>query len=401
MQRMATTVTDDLPAIRIGLLWHSGDSGNLGVGALTVANMAIAADVARECGLAPKFTVLGFRDRGSGVLLGPDVAQYRIGFRELLSPGGLRKQFAGLDCVLDIGLGDSFTDIYGPRRFSMLWISKALVAMTRRPLVFAPQTIGPFTGKVYRLLARWSMNRASAVVSRDRRSLEVARELAPKAHHVLAADVAFELPFEDRSAQRGGAKKKVGLNVSGLLFREAESGGNRFGLGYDYTVFARKLIADLLARGDVELHLVAHVIDRAYQGDDDAKLADRLAEEFPAAIRAPDFASPSEAKSYISGLDLLVAARMHACIAAFSSGTPVVPVAYSRKFAGLFNMLGFDRMIPVSGMDEGTARALVLESLEIGPQLQASQAQGSALARDLLAAYRSELRQVFTRIKRA
>ncbi|MBP9830985.1 MAG: hypothetical protein KBC65_05930, partial [Polaromonas sp.] len=32
---------------------------------------------------------------------------------------------------------------------------------------------------------------------------------------------------------------------------------------------------------------------------------------------------------------------MHACIAAFSSGVPVVPMAYSRKFNGLFGTLGY------------------------------------------------------------
>ena len=38
-------------------------------------------------------------------------------------------------------------------------------------------------------------------------------------------------------------------------------------------------------------------------------------------------------------------ARMHACIAAFSSGVPVVPMAYSRKFEGLFGSLGYDRTV--------------------------------------------------------
>lgn len=32
---------------------------------------------------------------------------------------------------------------------------------------------------------------------------------------------------------------------------------------------------------------------------------------------------------------------MHACIAAFSTGVPVVPLAYSRKFNGLFTSLGY------------------------------------------------------------
>src|SRR3546814_6619812 len=34
--------------LKIGLLWHSGKSGNLGVGALTMANMAIARQLDRR-----------------------------------------------------------------------------------------------------------------------------------------------------------------------------------------------------------------------------------------------------------------------------------------------------------------------------------------------------------------
>ncbi len=36
---------------------------------------------------------------------------------------------------------------------------------------------------------------------------------------------------------------------------------------------------------------------------------------------------------------------MHACIAAFSSGVPVVPMAYSRKFEGLFGTIGYERTV--------------------------------------------------------
>jgi polysaccharide pyruvyl transferase WcaK-like protein len=53
-------------------------------------------------------------------------------------------------------------------------------------------------------------------------------------------------------------------------------------------------------------------------------------------ILAPRFSNPIEAKSFISGLDFFTGARMHACIAAFSSGVAVCPMAYSRKFNGLF-----------------------------------------------------------------
>jgi colanic acid/amylovoran biosynthesis protein len=53
-------------------------------------------------------------------------------------------------------------------------------------------------------------------------------------------------------------------------------------------------------------------------------------------LLAPFFLNPIFAKNYIAGLDFFAGARMHSTIAAFSSGIAVFPMAYSRKFNGLF-----------------------------------------------------------------
>src|SRR3546814_15582198 len=50
--------------LKIGLLWHSGKSGNLGVGALTMANMAIARQIAEVLGFELAFTIIGVADKG-------------------------------------------------------------------------------------------------------------------------------------------------------------------------------------------------------------------------------------------------------------------------------------------------------------------------------------------------
>ena len=110
----------------------------------------------------------------------------------------------------------------------------------------------------------------------------------------------------------------------------------------------REIIRRFMAHPDgCELHLVPHVILRDGGGgvEDDYSASLALAREFPGVQVAPAFATPSEAKSYIAGLDFFAGARMHACIAAFSSGVPVVPMAYSRKFAGLFGSLGYGRTV--------------------------------------------------------
>ena len=305
-----------------------------------------------------------------------------------------------MDCVLDIGAGDSFAEIYGAKRFAFLWLTKMMAIARRIPLLLSPQTIGPFTKAPYVVLARAALNRAFAVVARDQMSLDALRAIAPKARGLLAVDVAFALPFVDKSALRGGERLRVGVNVSGLLFNEALSGRNRFGLGYDYAALMRRFIAELLQREDAEIHLITHAVDAAGGEDDDDRVADLLAREFPGVVRVPTFHDPSQAKSYISGLDFLVAGRMHACIAAYSAGTAVIPMAYSRKFGGLFGMLGYDRIVPVSGLNDNQALIFLLESLAQREDLATQANVGMLKVGGLLDTYRAELRRLFAAVAR-
>jgi len=381
--------------VRIGLLWHSSNSGNLGVGALTIANMAIVREAAESIGLAPEFLIIGMRDAGPPYAVLSTTPVYLLDGRSLLSPGGYWKQIEHLDFIIDIGAGDSFAEIYGFKRFVFLWLTKIMALARRKPLLLAPQTIGPFTRAPYMQLARLALTRASAVVARDQTSLEVLARLAPKARGRLAVDVAFALPFEDRSRERNSERVRVGVNVSGLLFNDATSGGNRFGMSVDYARLMRRFIGDLLARPDVDVHLITHAIDVGGSSDDDEGVADLMAQEFPRATRAPTFADPSEAKSYISSLDYLVAGRMHACIAAYSAGVAVVPVAYSRKFSGLFGMLGYDWLVPVTGATTDEANAYLMDCLDRRAELVEAAELGRSKVGGLLDAYRTELRRLF------
>lgn len=381
--------------IKIGLLWHSGSSANLGVGALTVANLSLARGVAQELGLDPEFTILGMREAEQGYIPDGDVAHFSIDAKSLVPPGGYWSVAGAQDCLLDIGAGDSFCDIYGPKRFMFLAVSKIVAILQRVPLLLSPQTIGPFTKSGYIPIARWILNRADGVVARDDVSLAVLRKLAPRANGMLAVDVAFALPYQDQSHLRDGGKVRVGVNVSGLLHHEASTGRNRFGLDVDYADLMRRFIAALVERPDVQVHLITHASHETFLEDDDGRIADKLAAEFPQVIRAPDFQGPSEAKSYISGLDFLVAGRMHACIAAFSSGVPVVPVAYSRKFSGLFGMLGYKWMVPVKGVSTDEALEFLFECLSSRAELQKSARLGLEKVHDLLEVYRAELRRIF------
>lgn len=330
--------------ITVGLLWHSLSSGNLGVGALTESNVAIVREAAERQGLRVRFLVLGTGSGSSPALtdslraVGHELECHRIRvFRS-----SFRQLVRQCDFVLDIGEGDSFSDIYGFRRFLFYWLSKNIVCSLGRPLILSPQTIGPFDGRLARLLAVQVMRRCRMIFSRDGLSTRYLAALGLRRNADEATDVAFRLPFG--RAMRADGRVHVGMNVSGLLFNGGYTGANQFELKADYRETMRALLREFHARKDVQLHLVSHVVVPEMPVEDDLATARQLAGEFPGVIVAPRFTCPSEAKSYISGLDFFCGARMHACIAAFSAGVPVVPIAYSRKFIGLFGSLGYERI---------------------------------------------------------
>lgn len=81
--------------------------------------------------------------------------------------------------------------------------------------------------------------------------------------------------------------------------------------------------------------------------------------------------SPQDAKSFISGLDFLIGARMHATIAAFSAGVPVMPVSYSRKFEGLYSALGYTALVNAKGQSTDAALDTILTGLDNRQELKA------------------------------
>lgn len=379
----------------VGLLWHSDNSGNLGVGALTVGNMALAGQAAREAGVGLRFHLFKAGDSGPSYITDGIASRHAINGRYTASPNGLWRDLKRMDAVLDISAGDSFTDIYPNKRFFYQALTKWMVYRAGVPLILSPQTIGPFSRQPHSRVAARILRRATAVFARDRQSEEAARRLAPDATIIPTIDVAFALPFT-RPAH--GDRPQFGVNVSGLLYSHGYTGKNEFGLEIDYREFTHRLIEAVLARGDTDVVLFKHVYAPHLPADDDARAARILHERYPATILGPDFSTPSDAKSFASGLDFLVAGRMHASIAAFSAGTPVVPFSYSRKFEGLYGALGYQRLIPSRGMSLEDALARTLDAYTNRAAVAAEVAAGNARATELLDNYTTRLAQIFRSI---
>jgi polysaccharide pyruvyl transferase WcaK-like protein len=315
--------------------------------------MAILRVACERAGVIPEFVLLGTPGNQ------PEDADVRQGagpaFREILLGGGpFIDELARCDVIFDISEGDSFTDIYGVKRCLVQSATKLAAMRGGRPLVLSPQTIGPFNKSWSRVLARRVIRNARFTFARDHLSTEALHDLGRTDRIDEVIDVAFRLPFA-RPERIAGSRIGVGVNVSGLMYMAAD----RFQMNIDYPSFIRELLARLTARDEIEVWLVPHVLAEGSE-DDDAAVNALIHTEFPKTKLAPRFRSSVEAKSFISGLDAFTGARMHACIAACSSGVPVVPIAYSRKFNGLFESIGYQRYVD----GRNTTNTLGLEMIE-------------------------------------
>lgn len=386
--------------LRIGFAWQTLTSENLGVCALAEANLHIARTAAERVGVrisAIEFCPIG-PSKASALERDCEIADPLSVKKMLFGQSSYAQQVAACDVILDIGAGDSFSDIYGQKHFFFLALSKWLALRAKVPLVLSPQTMGPFTSRLSRVMSGWLLNRTTRVFARDGLSMGYLRSRGLVRNTDEVIDVAFRLPF-DRQPNPDDGLVHVGVNVSGLLYNGGYTRNNQFGLTVDYPRLIDTLLAELAARPAVVVHLVAHVISDTFEVEDDYRVCQMLAERHPGMRLAPRFTSPSEAKSYISGLHFFTGARMHACIGAFSSSVPVVPMAYSRKFNGLFNSLGYHHLADLKVHSTDQALQNILQGLAQRQQLATEVRHGNALAQQKLQRYEDYLTELFGAVR--
>lgn len=356
---------------RACVLGAAPDTGNLGVSALLHSAIAGLASVGLR-----DVTVF---DHGRGVRRFVDggVAGQHVGLRATrrvhqpesllrlrLAAHGPRRlspaaaAIAGADVVLGISGGDSFTDLYGPRRF---WsIASPLLAAIRigTPVVMMPQTWGPFSDPSIRRVAARIARGSALCFARDADSFVALADLLgadfDPARHQVAVDMAFALPARPRGPGGRGAAGEdirriatthgapIGVNVSGLIDRpDAAATFSLRADAMDATVrFLRWLCRETTRR----VLLVPHVLPRD-PGECDLGAARRLIERVGddadgRLVLAEPFDDPRVAKHTIAGCSWFLGTRMHATIAALSSGVAAAALAYSGKTAGVFETVG-------------------------------------------------------------
>ena len=348
----------------------SPDTGNLGVTALCYSML----DGLYERIPDANFFVL---DNGSGLrkdtladvpvtrhgawwswrLWRPESLRQMLGLSRLSLSLNPVTRFLKDSVLLDISGGDSFTDLYGQKRFDLIHATKELALRCGAKLILMPQTYGPFASDKNRAKAEYLCKKAAGAFARDSKSFEVLKSMVgscfDEKKHFAGIDLAFQLKTFDaaeymserlRTWIENRSRPVIGLNVSGLLFVDPKAQMQRYGLKTNYAELSIKLLERLLSDTDANIVLISHVFGDPRTQDSDPVACNELAARFNS-DRLDVFDSsrdPRVAKGLISQLDYFAGTRMHTVIAALSSGVPVTGLAYSLKFKGVLKSVGVE-----------------------------------------------------------
>lgn len=259
--------------------------------------------------------------------------------------------------VFDITGGDSFSDIYGMRRYLFGSMRKMLILLCGARLILLPQTYGPFQSKFSKKIAKYILRKADRVYSRDQRGMDYLRSILPEELYrkkvKLSPDVAFVLstkpPKQDILSFHERVKNVqgilIGLNFSGLLYNGGYTQKNMFGLSVDYPKFAESLVRLFLKNSKHHILLIDHVITQPNHVENDPDVSDilqkKIGDEFGDRVYHLSGSFDQFQTKYLIGrCDFFAGSRMHACIAALSQKIPTAGLAYSDKFIGVFSMAG-------------------------------------------------------------
>jgi polysaccharide pyruvyl transferase WcaK-like protein len=268
----------------------------------------------------------------------------------LLSANSCLQTLSQADLVGAISGGDSFSDLYGIRRFLYVCLPQVLALILKRPLVLLPQTLGPFQKSAARMLARWILKRARKVYVRGQDNLELVSRLCYKRpdNVTFCHDMAFCLPSLPPSPESFGSNnvppaRLIGLNVSGLLWMGGYTNNNMFGLKLNYRSLMEKIMRYFLSQPQTVLLLIAHVGGTSRETD--GQVCDDIYKRYVSTSGdrlklVPWEKNPCQIKGILGLCEFVIASRMHACIGALSQCRPAFGIAYSDKFKDVMSSVG-------------------------------------------------------------
>lgn len=373
--------------LNVGLNGIDYSYGNLGCQALAYSVINILQNESKKLGITLNYHFFFYKEIEEEILkiskvFNIDRKNISVLVMQLKKPNKtveLINEYKKCDFIVDMSGGDSFSDIYGLKRMIKESIYKNIAIKNKIPIILGPQTYGPYNKKFSKVLAKNIFRNATMVFSRDEDSVELVKQIS-NIEPIVSTDLALRLPFTKNNSLSG---KNIGINVSALMWYDGYGSNNKFGINLDYREYIEKIINFIKFNTEYNIYLISHVNANSIEKEDDYILCSELAKKYKINL-APKFSDPIEAKSFISGLDLLIGSRMHATIAAFSSEVPTIPVAYSKKFEGLYKSLNYNYYIDAKTEDTDKALEKTIAAIKNIEDLKKDEMKSLKIANDKL-----------------
>jgi colanic acid/amylovoran biosynthesis protein len=261
---------------------------------------------------------------------------------------------AGADLVVSMGGGylNARAGLTGHQNVLFVLLPALIAQRAGVPVVFAPQSFGPFPARVQRRLVAAVLRRSPLVLAREALSADQLAACGLPADRIgRAVDSGFAFAPAERPDWR--ARLGVGPDVPllGLTARRWLDPA-----GQDAYERALAEVVDRVQARGLRVVLIPQV-STGYLGDDDVLVERRIAAHCRTAPLAVEEGADYRALHSLYGeCTLLIGTRFHSVIFALTSGVPCAAIGYEHKTAGIMAELGLgDWVVPI---EEVTAERL-------------------------------------------
>lgn len=322
-----------------------------------------------------------------------EINLFRLGIKNKNDRKLLYKNLNETDYAFDFTEGDSFSDIYGSKRFIIQSIIKSIIIRKKIKFILGPQTYGPFNSKIVELWAKWIMNNSYKIYSRDAISIPLLKQITKK-RVIPVTDVAMILKADGDMIEKKNNIIYVGINISGLLFNGGYTENNQFRLRVNYKEYIDSILKYFCCKREFQVVLIPHVITGNEHIEDDLKVCKLFQQIYTNVQIVDNNFAPFQLKKIISQMDLFLGARMHATIAAFSSKVPVIPFAYSKKFGELYHSLGYSHVIDGKKLSTEDAVKITIEYINKIDELKNSVVKSCEIAMKKIDCFCQEISEI-------
>lgn len=279
-----------------------------------------------------------------------------------ITGGRLKKTYLGrefnayvqADLIVDLS-GDGYSDEMTPLG-SIIHSLQLLPGLIMGKKIFiCAQSLGPFNTSYTRFISKYVFNKVTLLTVREHLSKKYLESIGLKRTIHVTGDCAFGMsPYISEDINRWHMKfdnwKKEGQLIIGVtlsrrlsrfMFSEYGDRAQKYDL---YVETMANIIDQIINKYNCKIVFIPHVLGPSLADDrithrDIAKRIKHL--EHVIMIEKPFHTN--EMKALISKVDYILSARMHALVAAYSTGIPGVAIGYSHKYKGIIGeMLGLE-----------------------------------------------------------